>query len=307
VADIALALGNHRWEFPLDPHESESDFETHTQLWRLLNSMGVTTDDVEIHQHAFYYHHVRAADQWRKGRVILLGDAAHLMPPWAGQGMQSGIRDAFNLCWKLAAVLKKQVSGQAAEALLDSYQRERAPNVAQFTAFSEQLGRIIKMQMKPAEKAMAVVGGLLGKLGVEPPPPPIAVPPLLSAGWLSGPVFKRSAIGKMPPQPMMCTTKGRRVLLDDYIGTGFVFLGDNVEPASLLTPQEKEGWDRLGTRYVAVRSLDQGSVSTDDLIDLDGTLINWMRKHSTKAIALRPDRFVAAAEGSGLSLPNYQV
>jgi 3-(3-hydroxy-phenyl)propionate hydroxylase len=307
VVDIALALGNHRWEFPLEPHESESDFETHAQLWRLLNSMGVTTDDVEIHQHAFYNHHVRAADEWRKGRVFLLGDAAHLMPPWAGQGMQSGIRDAFNLSWKLGAVLREQIAGQAAETLLDSYQRERAPDVARCTAFSEQLGRIIKMQMKPAEKAMVVVGGLLGKLGVEPPPPPITVPPSLSAGWLSSPVSKGSAIGKMPPQPRMCTTKGLRGLLDDLIGTGFVLLGDNVDPASLLTPQEKAGWDRLGTRYVSVRSLDQGSVAVDDLIDLDGTLINWMRKYGTKAIALRPDRFVAAAEGDGLSLPESQV
>jgi 3-(3-hydroxy-phenyl)propionate hydroxylase len=307
VVDIALALGNHRWEFPLEPHESESDFETHAQLWRLLNSMGVTTEDVEIHQHAFYNHHVRAADKWRNGRIFLLGDAGHLMPPWAGQGMQSGIRDAFNLSWKLAAVLKEQVSGKAAEALLDSYQRERAPNVARFTAYSEQLGRIIKMQMKPAEKALAVVGGLLGKLGISPPPAPISQPPTLGSGWLSGAVSKHSAIGKMPPQPMMCTTNGHRGLLDDFIGSGFIFLGDNIDPASLLDHKEKEGWDRLGTRYVSVRSLDKGSVAVDDLIDLDGTLINWMRKHRTKAIALRPDRFVAAAEGSGLSLPDSQV
>jgi 3-(3-hydroxy-phenyl)propionate hydroxylase len=307
VVDIALALGNHRWEFPLEPHESERDFETHAQLWRLLNSMGVTTDDVEIHQHAFYKHHVRAADTWRSSRIFLLGDAAHLMPPWAGQGMQSGIRDAFNLSWKLAIVLKDQISGQAAEALLDSYQRERAPDVARCTAFSEQLGRIIKMQMKPAEKAMAIVGGFLGKLGLPPPPVPISDPPTLGSGWLSGAVSKRSAIGKMPPQPRMCTTRGHRGLLDDLIGSGFALLGDNIDPASLLTPQEKAGWDRLGTRYVSVRSLDQGSVAVDDLIDLEGALITWMRKHRTKAIALRPDRFVAAAEGSGLSLPDFQV
>ena len=99
AVDIALSLGTHRWELPLQPHETEADFATHDQLWTLLNAMGVSRDDAELHQHAFYKHHVRRAERWREGRVFLAGDAAHLMPPWAGQGMQSGVRDAFNLCW----------------------------------------------------------------------------------------------------------------------------------------------------------------------------------------------------------------
>ena len=68
----------------------------------------MSPDDIEIHQHAFYKHHVRHAQAWRSGRVFLLGDAAHLMPPWAGAGMQSGIRDAFNIGWKLVEVLQAQ-------------------------------------------------------------------------------------------------------------------------------------------------------------------------------------------------------
>lgn len=299
VVDIALSRGNHRWEFPLEPHESQDDFATHEQLWTLLRTLGVTPDDVEIHQHAFYKHHVRHAERWRVGRVFLLGDAAHLMPPWAGQGMQSGVRDAHNLAWKLHQVLQ----GRLPDSVLNSYEAERAPSVALMTGIAEQLGRIIKVQMTPKEKAMAVVGGPLGKLGVPPPESPLMKPPVLEAGWLRGPLGKGSAVGKMVPQPQVASTRGMLCPLDTLLGHGFVLLGDGVDPACPLSPQEKAGWDALGARYVAVRPATQGSEAESDIIDLKGTLLAWMRKHRTRAVALRPDRFVAAAQGSGLGVP----
>ena len=86
-----------------------------------------------------YSHHVRVADRWRVGRVFLAGDAAHAMPPWIGQGMSAGVRDAANLCWKLAAVL----DGQAPESLLDTYQAERKPHVTEVTRRAVLVGRII--------------------------------------------------------------------------------------------------------------------------------------------------------------------
>jgi 3-(3-hydroxy-phenyl)propionate hydroxylase len=88
VVDIALSLGTHRWDLPLQPHETQDDFNTRDQLWAQLEAMGVQRDDVEIHQHAFLKHHVRHAERWREGRVFHLGEAAHLMPPWAGQGQR---------------------------------------------------------------------------------------------------------------------------------------------------------------------------------------------------------------------------
>ncbi len=306
VVDIALGLGNHRWEFPLEPHESEDQFATKELLWALLNSMGVTAEDVEIHQHAFYRHHVRAAERWRDGRVFLLGDAGHLMPPWAGQGMQSGIRDAFNLSWKLHLVIAGLVAGAAAETLLDSYEAERAPNVAFMTAESERLGRIIKMQMTASEKAEALFAAVFGKLGIKPPPLPIALPPQLDTGWLSGVPVKGNALGKMPPQPVMGTAKGRYGKLDDLIGSGFVLLGENCDPTKLLSQDQRAEWDRLGASYRAVRSVDLASEADTDLIDLDGTLLNWMRAHGAKVIALRPDRFVVAEHVSGLELPSVR-
>ena len=198
------------------------------------------------------------------------------------------------------------VAGAAAETLLDSYEAERAPNVAFMTAESERLGRIIKMQMTASEKAEALFAAVFGKLGIKPPPLPIALPPQLDTGWLSGVPVKGNALGKMPPQPVMGTAKGRYGKLDDLIGSGFVLLGENCDPTKLLSQDQRAEWDRLGASYRAVRSVDLASEADTDLIDLDGTLLNWMRAHGAKVIALRPDRFVVAEHVSGLELPSVR-
>ena len=96
-----------------------------------------SAEHVKILRAVIYSHHVRVADRWRVGRVFLAGDAAHAMPPWIGQGMSAGVRDAANLCWKLAAV----VDGQAPDSLLDSYQAERKPHVTEVTRRACRAGR----------------------------------------------------------------------------------------------------------------------------------------------------------------------
>jgi 3-(3-hydroxy-phenyl)propionate hydroxylase len=290
VVDSALALGNHRWEFPLEAHESEKDFSTPEQLWPLLKSMGVTPDDVEIHQHAFYKHHVRHAEHWQVGRIFLVGDAAHLMPPWAGQGMQSGVRDAFNLSWKLREVL----SGRLPASLLDTYETERAPNVAMITAASERLGRIVKMQMTRKEKMLGLLGRLLLKLGLPPPTPPLGKPSM-GAGWLRGPMGAKSAVGRMIPQPHIATARGKVCRLDDVLGQGFALLGNQIEPGIFMSAKAKAGWDALGASYITVRATTEATQLDTDIVDLDGTLIAWLRRYEADAVALRPDRFVAAA------------
>ncbi|MDR3454180.1 MAG: bifunctional 3-(3-hydroxy-phenyl)propionate/3-hydroxycinnamic acid hydroxylase [Rhodoferax sp.] len=299
VVDIPLSLGNHRWEFPLSDKESEKDFETKEQLWKMLSTMGITPEHVEIHQHAFYRHHVRRAARWREGRVFLLGDAAHMMPPWAGQGMQSGIRDSFNLCWKLREVIK----GRLPESVLDTYESERAPNVAMITDVSEELGRVIKMTMTGPEKIKAMVGGLLSKLKLPIPPSPLDKPPTIGKGWITGALSGKSAVGQMIAQPRVSTPAGHRCRLDDLLGHDFVMLGDEVDPASLLSVQERKAWDSLGTRYIAVRSAVGSARGDTDIMDMEGTLLNWLRQRQTKAVVVRPDRFVAAAYGTGLSVP----
>ncbi|MBC56635.1 MAG: monooxygenase [Confluentimicrobium sp.] len=291
VVDVALSMGNHRWEIPLGPNDKDSDFATHDQIWRLLETLGVSKDNVEIHQHAFYNHHIRHAERWRDGRVFLLGDAAHMMPPWAGAGMQSGVRDAQNISWKLAGVL----GGTLPESVLDTYEAERAPDVERYTQIAIQLGRIIKQELTEEELA-----------AMQPPPdaepelPPLLQPPALAGGWLSA--GTNPAVGALLPQPRAAGSDGKLGLLDDVLGSGFLVLGADLDPASVLSPEEKRGWEALGARFIALRSADQHSQSETDVIDIDGTLIAWLHARGADVVALRPDRFIAAASGN-LAVP----
>lgn len=296
VVDIALSAGNHRWEIPLKPNESESDFSTPEAVWALLSAMGVTSDDVEIHQWAFYRHHTRMADSWSNGRVFLAGDAAHLMPPWAGAGMQSGMRDAHNLGWKLGRVVR----GELPKEWLQTYEAERRPNVEFFTGLAVGLGRVIKQEASPEEiEAMNRVPENL----VTPFEPPLIAPPVLVNGWLRGPVADDSIVGRMVPQPIVGDAVGRMARLDDLLGDGFVLLGADVDPCTLLSDEERAGWDALGTRYVALRPKTSYTQGPDDLVDLEETLLPWMARYGATTIAIRPDHFVAASDIHGLAIP----
>ena len=119
----------YRWEFRLLAGESAEDFRTSAALRSLIEpwTAGVSDDDSDLLRVAEYTFRAQIADRWRRGNVFLLGDAAHLTPPFIGQGMGAGLRDAMNLAWKLAGVL----TGALAPNLLDTYERERKPHARQ--------------------------------------------------------------------------------------------------------------------------------------------------------------------------------
>jgi len=134
---VMAGPGRHRWEFMLLPGETTDDVLKDGFIERLL--LPWDCGAVEIERRAVYRFHGLVAEHWRAGRVLLAGDAAHQTPPFAGQGMCSGIRDAANLAWKLDLVL----AGKVPDAILDTYGAERAPNVRQAIDFSVGLGRVI--------------------------------------------------------------------------------------------------------------------------------------------------------------------
>lgn len=160
TVDCPTPPGHHRWEYPARTDEDEQMLLRDEEIWKVFGDQGVTPEHVEILRAVIYSHHVRVADRWRVGRVFLAGDAAHAMPPWIGQGMSAGVRDAANLCWKLAAVLR----GQAPDSLLDSYQAERKPHVTEVTRRACFVGRIITERNRVLAAAQAFIAA--GKVNV---------------------------------------------------------------------------------------------------------------------------------------------
>ena len=116
----------YRWEFRLLEGETAADFESIEALQPLIGPWveGIPCDQLELVRVAEYHFRAQLADRWRDRNVFLLGDAAHLTPPFIGQGLCAGVRDSMNLSWKIAGVL----SGDLPESVLDTYEVERKPH-----------------------------------------------------------------------------------------------------------------------------------------------------------------------------------
>jgi len=197
--------GRHRrWELMAMGETPEELLEPAT-IARLLAPWVTVGRDVDIERAAVYSFHALLATEWRRGRVLLAGDAAHQMPPFLGQGMCSGIRDAANLAWKLAMVL----DGRASDQLLDTYQPEREPHVRAITELAVTLGGIL--QTTDTEVAKARDEGF--RTGGGHGPPEAALPPLGGDLWFG----ESPGVGRPFPQP----TCGA----DDELGAGWAAVG----------------------------------------------------------------------------------
>ncbi|GLX50379.1 3-(3-hydroxyphenyl)propionate hydroxylase [Streptomyces hygroscopicus subsp. hygroscopicus] len=269
----------YRWEFRLGD-DSELDDERLRRLvapWVDLAPGG----DFEVLREARYTFRARVADRWRRGRVFLLGDAAHLTPPFIGQGLCAGLRDAYNLSWKLARVLRQG----ADERLLDTYEGERKPHARRMIRLAVAMGWAMTGGQ---DGAAAVRRGLLGAVlrvpGLSTAAARDLVPPLACGPLVRRPVrgAGRGLGGRLCPQPWV-TAHGRRARLDDLLGDSFA-----VVTALPPSPSLKAVADGLGAR----------TVLADGLGD-DGRLAAWLREGRADAVLLRPDRVVMDVVPSG--------
>lgn len=201
---VLMGEGRHRWEFMILPGETPEQVSSDAAVQRMLAPWKVD-GAVRIERKAVYTFRARIAEQWRKGRVLLAGDAAHQTPPFAGQGMCSGLRDAANLAWKLAAVTK----GEADHALLDTYQPERAPHLRATIEMAIMMGRMVCTTNRLGAAFRDMKFALARRLGKLPDGPP-AYPPLGAGAILAG----SQAAGCYFPQ--LVAGDGSR--LDDVLG-----------------------------------------------------------------------------------------
>ena len=277
-----------RWEFMRLPGERNEDLEREDRVWELLKPWA-SPENVELVRHKVYNFRSLIADRWRDGRLLIAGDAAHVMPPFMGQGMCSGMRDAWNLAWKLALVL----DGRADPRLLDTYQPERRPHVAQLVEASIYLGKIICIPdpVRAAERDHAFLTGT-----VEPPPPF----PHLTDGLLHREPDGRVSPGAgllSPHVQVQCGSVTGR--LDAVVGLGFLVIALEADPETLLDATTRTSLVHLPTRYIALGVPE----SPRHLIDLDNRLTPFMQARGWSVMIVRPDFYVYGGASSTRALP----
>ena len=287
------AVGDRvRWEFMQLPGESEDEVKSDGAV-RALVRRKAGIEAFEIERKAVYTFHARVADRWRAGRVFLAGDAAHLMPPFAGQGMNGGMKDALNLSWKLAAVL----TGQASEDVLDTYQIERAPVVTRMVELSRRLGSVIMPTSRivaAARDALFACLNLSGRFRAFIGRGGIVPPPAIHRSALTA-SRKDALIGQMAPQPTVKSSHGESQL-DSFLACHqWLALGFEADPASMLSSRDVAILDFLGARFVSLNGLGPTKSQRTLVAQCnDSRFIAWAKKYGVRGVLVRPDRFIAA-------------
>jgi 3-(3-hydroxy-phenyl)propionate hydroxylase len=313
VLMIPLPYGHRRWEFKLNDTDDETALTDPLRvLAELIAPRYRAAPLPRVLRSAVYLHHSRTAERFRAGRVFLAGDAAHLQPPFFGQGMNSGIRDATNLAWKLALVLKRS----AGDGLLDTYDSERREHAATMVNFATRMGQMYSPHNRATERVRDAAFRGAQKI-------PGARDYILQMKYKPMPRYTRGAVvpyagtspdvplGRMFTQPAVENADGERVLLDDALGSSFALLGAHVDPSSGLSADAAAWWRSLGARSVQVLA-PRGAPGPDPggrrkrpgqpgddwsavVEDVDGFFRDWLLKRpADNVIVLRPDRYVAA-------------
>ncbi|WP_420309184.1 bifunctional 3-(3-hydroxy-phenyl)propionate/3-hydroxycinnamic acid hydroxylase [Streptomyces sp. YS-B37] len=277
--------GRRRWEFMRMPGETIEELNTEERAWEFLRPWGLTADNCALERHAVYTFQARWADRWRTGRLLIAGDAAHLMPPFAGQGMCSGIRDAANLSWKLDLVLR----GVADPVLLDSYGTERATHVQHAIGMSVELGKVICVTdpaAAAARDASMIEKGADPQRILPPLPPPTLIDGVIARGTHRLP--QRSA-GRLSMQGRVSRgdTTG---LLDDVVGRGFL-VASTLDPRDALTAGQLAFLDRIGARLIRLVPAGQ-PLGPIDVADVADVYLPHFAAAGHIAAVVRPDHYV---------------
>lgn len=331
---IGLPHGIRRWEFMLFDDESSEQVEDDAFVTALLKDHVPDSSTLDVIRRRVFTHHGRIATSFRQGRILIAGDAAHLMPVWMGQGWNSGMRDATNLAWKLASVL----AGQADARLLDTYDVERRDHAKAMIDLSLTLGSVIKPTNRLVCGARDVVSRAMNlsprvkdyfaDMRFKPMPyyakGVVVAPDSLVAGeqprkrtssfmTVRNAIDKQTPVGKQFPQPRVNTSEHTNTRLDDVVGHWWTVAAWGNDPARLFTEDERRQLEQLGARFVSFMSESQRPWAEREYADsgtlvvgcVDGSLKGWFDQHATGVVFLRPDRFVGAtclAQESGKAL-----
>jgi 3-(3-hydroxy-phenyl)propionate hydroxylase len=282
--------GARRFEFLLRPDEVAAA-STPGASAPYLASAGVPAADAEVVRSAVYTFSAQVAQRWRAGRLLLAGDAAHVMPPFAGQGLSAGLRDAAALAWRLELVVR----GAAGEGLLDGYQAERHPHVRTMTRLALFLGGVVQTR----HPTVATLRDRLFRIADATP----GLGRWLRAG---GPrvVSRLPRAARLPGRragqllPVVDVEQdGSSVPLDLLLGRQHALIATD-DAFLALSRATREAWERVGVRRIVLQSVPAGAKTAD----ADCPVVVASVKHCDlsrllrrRVLLVRPDRYVLAA------------
>jgi 3-(3-hydroxy-phenyl)propionate hydroxylase len=261
----------YRWEFQLLPDETADEYSTMAALYPLIRPWvkDIAPEQLQLVRVAEYTFRAQVANRWRRGNMFILGDAAHLTPPFIGQGMGAGLRDATNLAWKLAGV----VNGWSPESVLDTYEQERIPHARYMIRFALAVGTAMTAGGEVGNFVRRVVVPRLHLIpGVREKIVDSTTPALHSSELVVKSRGRRQLAGRLCPNPVL--VDGKR--LDEVVGARFA-----VVTSAPLTPSQQDEMARRGTVVVTAQP------GTD--------LSLWLRAGRARAAVVRPDRTVLCA------------
>ncbi len=275
--------GRRRFEFMRLDDVSPAEMGREATAWALMAPWGVTPETARLDRHAVYTFRGRWAQTWRVGRTFLAGDAAHLMPPFMGQGLCAGLRDARALAWRLSLVHR----GLADAAVLDTYGPERSGHVREIIDAAVDAGRIIceldpaRAAARDAEMRRALADGSAVE---EPPHPRLGHPSITVSG--------QDAAGRLAPQGRV-RAGGTTGLFDDVRG------GDWQLVSRTRTPALDE---EIATWFAGIGGTVTEVSPTGPVADVDGTYARWFEAHDCDVFLSRPD-FSVFGVGSAADAP----
>lgn len=273
-----------RWEYMVLPNEDPTELAKPDNAWELLKPWGLTPENAELERSAVYRFQARWATVWNKGRCALAGDAAHLMPPFAGEGLCAGIRDALALGWRLNAILE----GRVQPDILDSYSSERIEHAKYYINFSQELGSIICIAdpAQAAERDERMKRDLVERNGK-----PVATDVCQLGPGIWCP--ETAHAGELSVQGVV-EANGKRDRFDQAVGFGWMVVGLDADPAHAFSLEQKRSLDLIAGHTVRI-----GSMGTDsEVVDVEGTYARWLNGIGATYVILRPDFYVAATASS---------
>lgn len=282
--------GRERWEFMLQPGESREELESPESIARLI-APWIKPQELEIERKAVYRFHARCCNRFSKGRIFLAGDAAHITPPFVGQGLVAGLRDGANLAWKLAWVLR----GYAAPAVLDTYDVERRPHAQAMINLAKLMGRLV---MPKNKLAAFFIHGLMRMLTLTPATrryfEQLDIKPknIFKQGlFVKHRRGDKLVRGSLFPQAWVRNTQKQIQLSDDALGDNLTLVGFGVDPLSLLTTAQVVSWEKMGGHFLEIRTRGQRSGGRCDFIeDVNHDILPLAAKGTL--VAIRPDRII---------------